>query len=149
MKEMNTHYKHFAVELVVDALIMFFVMYSMVSTAGHVYLNSNNVYMTLSMVAPMGIVMLIAMRHMFPNKRLNLALYAVFTCVFFASFFATRSQALVGDKQFLRAMIPHHSGAILMCEQAQITDPEIKRLCREIVDGQKREIDQMEAILNR
>ncbi len=58
-------------------------------------------------------------------------------------------QAGIGDKEFLRSMIPHHSGAILMCEQATLTDPEIKALCRGIVDGQRQEIAQMEAILAR
>ena len=60
-----------------------------------------------------------------------------------------RTQAVVGDAQFLRSMIPHHSGAILMCEQSAITDPEIVRLCGEIVKTQKEEIAQMQAILAR
>jgi len=60
-----------------------------------------------------------------------------------------RTQAAVGDKGFLRSMIPHHSGAILMCEQAKLTDPEIVALCTGIVRSQAQEIAQMEAILKR
>lgn len=60
-----------------------------------------------------------------------------------------RTQGLVGDRQFLRSMIPHHSGAILMCEQASIWDPELKLLCGNIITSQKQEIDQMKAMLAR
>jgi uncharacterized protein (DUF305 family) len=69
--------------------------------------------------------------------------------VFIAGFAAMRNQTAVGNAQFLRSMIPHHSGAILMCEQASITDPEIVTLCRNIIEAQKKEIAQMEAMLAR
>ena len=59
-----------------------------------------------------------------------------------------RQQVAISDKQFLKSMIPHHGGAILMCEQASIRDPEIKELCRQIISSQQREIDQMKAKLN-
>ena len=60
-----------------------------------------------------------------------------------------RTQAAIGDKEFLRSMIPHHSGAILMCEQAAITDPEVVGLCKQIVESQRKEIAQMKAMLAR
>jgi uncharacterized protein (DUF305 family) len=63
------------------------------------------------------------------------------------SWFAIRNQWGIGDSQFLRSMIPHHSGAILMCEQSSIEDPEITRLCTAIVASQQKEIDQMRAKL--
>jgi uncharacterized protein (DUF305 family) len=69
--------------------------------------------------------------------------------VFAASFAAMRTQAAVGNEQFLRSMIPHHSGAILMCEQASITDPEIAALCTQIVRSQREEIARMQEILKR
>jgi uncharacterized protein (DUF305 family) len=105
--------------------------------------------MTLMMVAPMAIVMLVSMRSMFPSRRANLALIAAALAVFAASFVAMRTQAGVDDEEFLRAMIPHHSGAILMCREARITDPEIKALCAEIIKSQTQEIAQMEAMLSR
>jgi uncharacterized protein (DUF305 family) len=93
--------------------------------------------------------MLVGMRSMFPSRRLNLAIGAAAALVFIASFAAMRTQAAVDDEEFLRSMIPHHSGAILMCEQASITDPEIVTLCGQIVKSQRDEIAQMEEILAR
>lgn len=142
-------YTSLAVELAIDFVIMYFVMYTMIATLDHLYLNVNNVYMTLMMVAPMGILMLVSMRSMYPSRRLNAIIIGSAAVVFIASFAAMRTQAAVGDAQFLRSMIPHHSGAILMCEQSAITDPEIVRLCGEIVKTQKEEIAQMQAILAR
>jgi uncharacterized protein (DUF305 family) len=142
-------YKRLGVELAIDFVIMYLVMYSMIATLDHFHFNLNNVYMTLMMVAPMTVVMLVAMRSMFPSRRLNLIVMAAAIVAFGASYYGMRTQALIGDSEFLRAMIPHHSGAVLMCEQAKITDPEILALCRQIVEGQQREIGQMEAILAR
>jgi uncharacterized protein (DUF305 family) len=142
-------YAHLAVELAIDFVIMYLVMYTMIATLDDFRLNLNNVYMTLMMVAPMAVVMLAAMRSMFPSRRVNLVVVAVAVLAFTASFAAMRNQAAVGDREFLRSMIPHHSGAILMCREAAITDPEIVALCRQIVESQQKEIAQMNAILQR
>ena len=142
-------YRRLGVELTIDFVIMYFVMYTMIESVGHLYLNVNNVYMTLMMVAPMAAVMLVSMRSMFHMKNLNLAIGVAAVVVFAVSVLAMRTQAVVGDRQFLRSMIPHHSGAILMCDQAQITDPEIKTLCGQIIESQQSEIDQMRSILDR
>jgi uncharacterized protein (DUF305 family) len=142
-------YRSLALELVIDFVIMYFVMYTMIESVGHLYLNVNNVYMTMMMVAPMAAVMLVSMRSMFRKKNLNLAIGVTAAAVFAASFFAMRTQAIVGDRQFLRSMIPHHSGAILMCEEAALSDPEIVALCRDIVASQKAEIAKMEQLLAR
>ena len=93
--------------------------------------------------------MLWIMRAMFKDARLNMMLYLAFGAVFILAYVGVRSQALVGDSQFLRSMIPHHSGAILMCEQASIRDPEIKSLCATIIISQKQEIEQMKQLLQR
>ena len=76
-------------------------------------------------------------------------LHVAFLALTIASFGATRAQALIDDRQFIASMIPHHSGAILMCQQASLTDPEVLGLCEEIVSSQEREIAQMKAILAR
>ncbi|MDF2811484.1 MAG: hypothetical protein K0S56_2515 [Microvirga sp.] len=146
---MNGSYKSLTVELAVDFLIMYFVMYTMIATLDHLYLNINNVYMTLMMVAPMAVVMLVSMHSMFPSRRLNWIIGIGAAIVFAASFAAMRTQAAVGDEAFLRSMIPHHSGAILMCEKASITDPEIVALCGQIIPAQKDEIARMQEILKR
>jgi len=143
------HYVHFGIELVIDFIIMFCVMYTMIATVGHLYLNINNLYMTLMMVAPMALVMLVSMRSMFPKKNLNITIGVVAVVVFILAFIAMRTQAAVDDVQFLRSMIPHHSGAILMCEKADIKDPEITTLCQQIITGQQQEIKQMQTILQR
>jgi uncharacterized protein (DUF305 family) len=106
-------------------------------------------YMTLMMVAPMVVLMILAMRHMFPSRAANNALLVGAVVVFLGSFALIRTQTTIGDTAFLRSMIPHHSGAILMCREASIRDPEIKALCDGIIRSQAQEIDQMRAILAR
>jgi uncharacterized protein (DUF305 family) len=142
-------YGSLAIELAIDFVIMYFVMYTMIATTDHLYLNLNNVYMTLMMVAPMALVMLILMRSMFPARRLNWIIGIGAVVIFIGSYAAMRTQAAVDDKEFLRSMIPHHSGAVLMCEQADIKDPEIIALCEQIIVGQQKEIAQMQEILKR
>ena len=142
-------YGRLGVELAVDFVVMYLVMYTMIATLAHFHLNLNSAYMTLMMVAPMAIIILISMRSMFPSRRINLAICAGAAAIFLMSFTAMRTQAGIGNAEFLRAMIPHHSGAILMCEQASISDPEIVALCRGIVESQQKEIAQMQAILQR
>lgn len=147
---MHSHsYRNLAFELILDFIIMYLVMYTMIATLDHFYFNLNNVYMTLMMVAPMTILMLVMMRSMYQNKRANLTIAIGAVVIFAASFYAMRNQAAIGDKELIRGMIPHHSGAILMCEQASLTDPEVVALCGEIVEAQEREISQMQAILDR
>jgi uncharacterized protein (DUF305 family) len=146
---MEHRYRKLAVELAIDFVAMYLVMYAMIDTWNDFYLNINSAYMTLMMLSPMAVVMLFGMRSMYPNARLNAALYAIFTLVFLLSFSLTRTQTPIGDAEFLRSMIPHHSSAILMCERSSIRDPEIVQLCEQIVQGQKAEIAQMKRILAR
>lgn len=143
------HYRGLALNLGLSAIVMYLVMFSMIDTIGEFYNNLNMVYMTLMMVAPMGALMLLMMGSMYANKKLNLILYAVFGGLFILGTVGTRMQAGIGDSQFLRSMIPHHSGAILMCREASLSDPEIIALCGQIQQSQREEIDQMKRILDR
>lgn len=129
--------------------IMYAVMFSMVYSRDEIIQNLNTFYMAGMMVAPMIILMPITMSVMYPNKMLNVIVYASSAVLFLALFFFTRQQTFIGDKQFLRSMIPHHSGAVLMCEKAKIEDAEIKTLCGEIIRSQTSEIEQMKKILER
>jgi uncharacterized protein (DUF305 family) len=138
-----------ALNMAVSLLVMYFVMYTMIDGWGDFRNNLNMLYMALTMWAPMGVLMLATMRGMYRNFRLNVALTAFFILVTFGSLYATRRQALIGDRQFVASMIPHHSGAILMCREAILHDLELTRLCSEISDAQRREIDQMNAIAAR
>lgn len=142
-------YKALLVMLAAHFVAMFVLMYSMVDRLSSVYLNLNQFYMSMLMVAPTALTMLLLMPSMYPNKRLNyvFGIGSVAALVLFYAFM--RTQAFVGDKQFLRSMIPHHSGAILMCEKSKLSDPEIKSLCAQIIESQKREIDEMARILER
>lgn len=146
----HTHsYRNLAVELAIEFVIMYFVMYTMIDSLSDLHININNAYMTLMMVAPMALVMMVSMRSMFTRTRVNTAIAAASVIVFGLSFWAMRTQAAVDDQAFLRSMIPHHSGAILMCQQASLTDPRIIKLCQDIVESQQTEIAQMESLLAR
>ena len=101
------------------------------------------------MVAPMVVVMLVFMGHMFEKKRLNITIYAGSAFVFVGAFAAIQNQALVGDEQLSRSMIPHHSIGIKNCVEAQLDDPETVELCEAIVKAQREEIAQMRDILKR
>ena len=146
---MKHHYVMLAVNLGLSLIIMYVAMFAMIWTSSEFIQNVNFLYMALVMWAPMAIVMLLTMGSMYQNRKLNFILYGLFALTLALSYAAIRNQSLVGDRQFLRSMIPHHSGAILMCQQAKISDPEIQQLCREIIVSQKAEIDQMKAILER
>ena len=149
---MRKHYMMFGLNMVVSTIIMYLVMFEMIRGSGEFVQNINFVYMALTMAMPMGALMLLMMGSMYADKRLNLILYASLALIFVVAFAAVRTQALVGDKQFVRSMIPHHSGAILMCNQASLRDPEVRDLCFSesgIVKSQEREIAQMQQILRR
>lgn len=143
------HYGLLAANLLLSGIAMYFVMFAMIWTTADLFHNLNTLYMTLMMVTPMGVLMLLMMGSMYRSARLNLALYAAFALTFALALYAMREQSAIGDRQFLRSMIPHHSGAILMCERAAAADPEIRALCAGIVEGQQAEIDQMKRILAR
>ena len=146
---MKPAYRSLALQTIVSGVIMYLVMFVMIDRLSSFYNNLNMLYMTLMMVSPMAILMLVFMRSMYPSKRTNLLIGGAAALVFAVSFWGMRTQAAVGDTEFLRSMIPHHSGAILMCQQASLTDPEVLGLCEEIVSSQEREIAQMKAILAR
>jgi uncharacterized protein (DUF305 family) len=130
-------------------ICMFILMYAMVDAWSNVFSNVNQAYMAAVMAAPMVVIELLVMGMMYPNGKLNALLLGACVIVGGLSFAAIRQQTLVGDQQFIRSMIPHHAGAILMCNESAIQDPEIKALCEQIRASQTREIAQMKEILQR
>jgi hypothetical protein len=142
-------YASLAVQTIISGVIMYLVMFVMIDSLDSFYNNLNMFYMTLMMVAPMVVLMVIAMSHMFPAKAVNWALVLGSIAVFAASFVVIRNQVTIGDSAFLRSMIPHHSGAILMCHEAELSDPEVVQLCLSIIKSQREEIDQMKRMLAR
>lgn len=140
-------YVRLLVALSISYVVMFAAMFARVNVLGNVFLSLNQVYMAGLMVAPMLIIMLTVMGSMYGNKRLNAVLLGsgiLLTVLFWA---LVRNQAGVGDRQFLRSMIPHHAGAILVCEEASLTDPRIEQLCRQIIESQEREIREMKELM--
>lgn len=138
--------------MLLSLVVMYLVMYTMIDGWGDYRNNLNMFYMALTMWAPMGILMIAlmgGMGGMYRNSHMNIALYVVFAVLTIGSLWATRTQALINDRQFIQSMVPHHSGAILMCREAKLQDPELVQLCREISQGQRREIEQMNAIAAR
>jgi hypothetical protein len=143
----RSHYRHLAIMTALSFITMYFLMYAMVDALDNVYMNFNQVYMAGLMTAPMVLIELAVMRSMYHDKRRNtlIAGAAVVAAVVFFVFI--RRQTAVGDRQFLRSMIPHHAGAILMCDEASIRGADIKRLCQTIILSQQAEIDQMKVML--
>lgn len=141
-------YGKLGIALVLSFLVMYPLTMIFVNEGNHFYFNLSNAYMAVIMVAPMGLIMMGVMRQMFPNRKLNIGLIAGFVALFVIALFMGRSQVGIGNDQFLRAMIPHHSRAILVCENADLTDPAIKDLCEQIITTQEEEIATMEAMLD-
>jgi len=142
-------YGRFAGMMALSFLAMFAFMYAMVDRLANVYPNLNQAYMAGLMVAPMAILELVLMGAMYANKQINTMIMGASVILLLICWFGIREQLGVGDKSFLRAMIPHHAGAILMCDQASLHDGEVRKLCSGIVKSQQQEIDQMKAILQR
>lgn len=143
------HYVRFGITLAISLVLMFLLSQSMIRTLDHFHPTLGNFYINLLMVTTMGVVMMLVMWDMFKNVRLNILLLVGFVAVFATAFLFGRTGTLIDNEQFLHSMIPHHSRAILLCEEADITDPEIIALCDEIVQAQQEEIAQMEQILQR
>jgi uncharacterized protein (DUF305 family) len=143
------HYARLLVMTVISFIAMYVLMYAMVDRFANVYPSFNQFYMAGLMAASMVAIELLVMGGMYPNKKRNLLLIAVSLAALALFWIFIRQQTAIGDRQFVKSMIPHHSGAILMCRQATLTDPELKQLCDGIVSGQQQEIDQMKAFLQR
>lgn len=146
----STHDKHYG-KLLIMALLsfisMYVLMYAMVNTAANALPNLNQAYMAALMAAPMVVIELLMMGSMFPDKRRNAVILGAAVILGVASFVMIRKQTAIDDDQFLRSMIPHHAGAILMCNEAPVSDPAVKELCRGIIASQQQEIAQMKAML--
>jgi uncharacterized protein (DUF305 family) len=142
------HYRRLALMTILSFIAMYILMYAMVNTLTNIYPSFNQAYMAGLMTAPMVVLELMLMGMMYTNRRWNIAIYLGATLLGLLCFLAIRQQAFVGDKEFARSMIPHHSGAILMCREADLSDPRLRKLCTTIIAGQQAEIDQLTAILN-
>lgn len=146
-KNKSKHYLNLLVMTLLSFISMYWFMYAMVDSFTNVYSSFNQIYMAGLMTAPMVIIELMLMKSMYMNKRLNYMILAGSIVGLIGFFTLIRNQTAITDKQFLRSMIPHHAGAILMCEQSSAKNPTIKELCKNIIAGQESEIAQMKALL--
>ncbi len=147
-QEMETgSYMKFAAMLAISFVIMYSVMFLNVAEFDHIYLSVTRVYMTILMVAPMAVVMLLMMGGMYKNKKLNIGILAGSVLVFVVTLVFLREQTFISDRQYMKAMIPHHSSAILTSENAAISNAETQKLAAEIIEAQEKEIKLMKQLL--
>ena len=140
-------YARFAAMVATSTVAMFGLMYLNTFQLDHVFFSETRVYMALVMGAAMAIVMLAFMRHMYNRRWVNLGVVAASVIVFSAALWLVRSQRTVEDVSWMKAMIPHHSIAILTSERARISDPRARKLADQIIESQRREIDEMKALI--
>lgn len=135
--------------MIISFFIMYIVMFLNIDQINHYHTSMTRIYMAILMVAPMAVVMLSMMGKMYNNKRLNSIIMFSAVVVFILALIGLRTQTPIGDIQYMKAMIPHHSSAIMVSRHADIQDPEVKKLSEKIIQSQKDEIAQMEAMLER
>jgi uncharacterized protein (DUF305 family) len=140
-------YKRFAAMVGTSTAVMFGLMYSTAYGLEHVRWSQTRFWMTLFMGAAMAAIMLAFMRGMYADRKKNAAIFAASAVVFAVALYLARSQATVGDVAWMKAMIPHHSIAILTSERANLSDPRVRKLADEIIQAQRREIAEMEALI--
>lgn len=145
----NMSYKKFTIMMFISFIIMYVVMFLNMDSVDHYHTSVTRFYMAILMVAPMAIVMMTIMGNMYPNKKTNTGIVVAAIILFIVMLTALRTQTPVSDVQYMKAMIPHHSSAIMTSKHANIKDPEVRKLADSIIASQEREIQQMEAILKR
>ena len=138
-------YKKLMLTMIISFFIMYLVMFLNITELNHYYTSTTRIYMAILMVAPMAVVMILMMGKMYPNKKMNAGIIVASIAVFILTLAALRSQTPINDVQYMKAMIPHHSSAILTSKKANIQDPEVKKLSEEIIKAQEEEIAEMKA----
>jgi len=140
-------YRNFVLMITVSASLMFGLMYLNTYAFEHVWFSQTRLFMTFIMAGSMALVMLFFMRHMYQNRKANLAIVVGSLALMGAGLWLVRSQATVDDVAWMKAMIPHHSIAILTSERAGISDPRVRELADSIIEAQRREIGEMEQLI--
>jgi len=141
------NYIRFGLMILTSTLIMYGLMYLNTYERSHVYFSETRVYMAIMMGAVMAIVMMLFMWKMYKNKKLNSIILTGSVVVFGLMLFLVRSQTTVNEVSWMRAMIPHHSIAILTSERANLEDERVQQLADEIIEAQVEEIAEMEALI--
>jgi len=140
-------YSRFLAMIATSTIIMYGLMYLNTWDSSHVWFSQTRMWMALYMGAAMAVVMLAFMLSMYTNRKANIAILVGSVIAFSAGLYLVRSQDTVGDVAWMKAMIPHHSIAIMTSTRANISDPRVRDLADEIIEAQKREIAEMEALI--
>jgi len=140
-------YIRFGLMILTSTVVMFVLMYLNTYAWEHVFFSETRTYMAIMMGATMAVIMLAYMLGMYSNMRLNIAIFAGAIILFALSLWLVRSQVTVSGPSYMRAMIPHHSIAVMTSERAQIRDPRVRKLADEIVEAQRREIAEMRYLI--
>jgi FlaA1/EpsC-like NDP-sugar epimerase len=148
MDDKKSNYGRFLAMVGTSTALMFVLMYLNTYEFSHVRWSETRFYMTFVMGATMAVVMLLFMLGMYRNTKVNLAIFIGSAVVFVGALWLVRSQATIEDEAWMKAMIPHHSIAILTSERADIDDVRVRKLADEIISAQRHEIREMEWLLN-
>lgn len=140
-------YVRFGLMILTSSIVMYVVMYLNTYSIDHVYWSWTRFFMTMMSAATMTVIMLFFMLGMYRNRRVNAAIVAAAVVLFGAGLYLVRSQSTIGDVAWMRAMIPHHSIAILTSERANIQDPRVRELADSIIDAQRKEIEEMKTYI--
>ena len=140
-------YSKFGAMIATSTVVMFGLMYLNTYALDHIFFSETRAYMALVMGATMAVIMLAFMLAMYTDRRINVAILVGSAVVFAVSLWLVRSQETVGDVAYMRAMIPHHSIAILTSERARIKDPRVRKLADGIIEAQRREIGEMKTLI--
>lgn len=142
-------YWRFAAMIVVSTVVMYGLMYLNTFAFDHVFYSQTRLWMAVLMGAVMAAIMLAFMLGMYKNRNINIGIFVASAVVFAGSLWLVRSQATVGDLDYMRAMIPHHSIAVMTSSRAHIKDPEVRKLADGILEAQVREIAEMKGLIAR
>jgi magnesium-transporting ATPase (P-type) len=143
----KSNYITFGAMIATSMIVMYVLMYLNTYEISHVQWSETRFYMTLIMGSAMAVIMLTFMRSMYNNRKMNVAIYLGSLVVFLVALFLVRSQTTVQDESYMRAMIPHHSIAILTSGRARIEDVRVRELAELILEAQRREIKEMNWLL--
>lgn len=140
---MEMSYRRFAAMIATSTVAMYGLMYLNTYAFEHVFWSETRVWMAIIMGAAMAVIMLGFMLGMYKKKVLNLVIFGSAVVAFASSLWLVRSQATVDDAEYMKAMIPHHSIAIMTSKRAQVSDPRVRKLADEIIEAQEREMSEM------
>ena len=145
-KKMNPYVK-FTLMILTSTVVMYIMMYFNTYEWDHVYFSETRAYMALYMGAGMAVIMLAFMSNMYKKTKVNLMMYGLSVLLFAVGIWGVRSQQTVDQVDWMQAMIPHHSIAILTSSRADIEDPRVRQLADDIIEAQEREIKEMQALI--